>query len=260
MFYDAIKTKYPGVTTIADTTSNMQGQPVEFVDNHFYRDPNAFFQMANHYDNADRSGPQIYVGEYAINRDVGRGNLLGALSEAVFMLDMERNSDVVKMASYAPLFENVNKPDWRVNLILFDSSRVVGRSSYQVQKLFSANRPDVVLPTMVEAPATTVGTNNVHQIYALAGLDRRQNEVILKVVNPTPADAVVTVQLRGASKIGNQARLITLGNSDANAENKLDAPNAVVPVEHQMKLQGAKFSATFAPNSLSILRVPVNLN
>ncbi|OHB63415.1 MAG: hypothetical protein A2Y77_18435, partial [Planctomycetes bacterium RBG_13_62_9] len=149
VFYDAIKAKYPQIITIAD--ARMPSMPVEIVDDHFYVNPGRFFAMANHYDNADRNGPKIYVGEYAVNRGVGTGSLLGALSEAVFMLNMERNADIVTMCSYAPLLENVNQRNWPVNLILLDSSRVVGRSSYQVQKLFAANQPDVVLETRVQA-------------------------------------------------------------------------------------------------------------
>src|SRR4029077_1779890 len=79
-FYDAIKAKYPDVITIADT--RIFQQPVEFVDDHYYVAPPHFFELSNFYDTADRHGPKIYVGEYAVNRDVGTGNLLGALAEA----------------------------------------------------------------------------------------------------------------------------------------------------------------------------------
>ncbi|MBP8303167.1 MAG: alpha-L-arabinofuranosidase, partial [Phycisphaerae bacterium] len=132
VLYDAIKAKYPQVVTIADgPPRDQQGPaPIEILDEHFYVNPPRFFDMAHQYDDADRSGPKIYVGEYAVNRGVGTGNLLGGLAEAVFMLAMERNADVVRMCSYAPLLENVHQRDWPVNLILLDSSRCVGRSSY----------------------------------------------------------------------------------------------------------------------------------
>ena len=93
------------------------GLYAEMVDDHFYVSPDRFFRMADSYDRAPRDGPKIYVGEYAVNRNVGRGSLWGALAEAVFMLNMERNSDVVRLCSYAPLFENVHQRDWPVNLI-----------------------------------------------------------------------------------------------------------------------------------------------
>jgi alpha-N-arabinofuranosidase len=147
IFYEGIKAKYPDVITIADQP--IPGGPMEIVDEHYYVEPAWFFANADRYDRYDRSGPKIYVGEYAVNRGVEAGNLLGALSEAAFMLGMERNSDIVVMASYAPLFENVNDREWPVNLIRFDSSRVLGRSSFYVQKMLAEHIPDVMVQTNV---------------------------------------------------------------------------------------------------------------
>jgi alpha-L-arabinofuranosidase len=151
LFYEAIKAKYPAIITIADCP--IPNAPVEIIDEHYYVAPPWFFANEKKYDTYDRKGPKIYVGEYAVNNNVGSGNLLGALSEAAFMIGMERNSDVVTMASYAPLFENVHNRAWAVNLIRFDSSRSTGRSSYHVQTMFSAHRPDMTLATQVEEPA-----------------------------------------------------------------------------------------------------------
>jgi alpha-L-arabinofuranosidase len=265
VFYQTIKAKYPGIVAIADApprNQTMQANPVECRDDHFYVDPARFFGMAHYYDNADRKGPKIYVGEYAVNRGVGTGNLMGALAEAVFMMNLERNSDVVLMASYAPLFENVNRRDWPVNLILYDSSRVVGRSSYQVQKMFSDGRPDVVLPTDVQAPQIpfNVGqTNqtNINQLYALGGFDRKASQVILKVVNPTSAEVSANITLNGVSKFSGPASVATLGDASPTAENTLDNPDMVTPVNSSFTPDRAKFSYRFSPNSLTILRLPV---
>ncbi|MHB8866589.1 MAG: alpha-L-arabinofuranosidase C-terminal domain-containing protein, partial [Pirellulaceae bacterium] len=139
LFHAAIKAKYPQIITIADQP--VPDAPVEIIDEHYYVAPDWFFANAHLYDRYDRRGPKIYVGEYAVNNGVGSGNLLGALAEAAFMLGMERNSDIVTMASYAPLFENVNDREWPVNLIRFDSSRVIGRSSFYVQKMLGENLP-----------------------------------------------------------------------------------------------------------------------
>ena len=92
---------------------------------------------AGQYDNYDRNGPKIFVGEYAVTRNCGLGNLRGAIGEAAFMTGLERNSDVVNMASYAPLFVNLNHRAWNPDLINFDSSKWYGLPSYYVQKLFS---------------------------------------------------------------------------------------------------------------------------
>ena len=110
------------------------------VDPHWYRDPNFFFANNHLFDDAPRTH-DIYVGEYACNGGVGAGNLLAALSEAAFIMGMERNSDVVKMSSYAPLFENENRRDWPCNLIHINSSEVYGRASYYVQQMAAENRP-----------------------------------------------------------------------------------------------------------------------
>jgi alpha-L-arabinofuranosidase len=269
IFYDAIKAKWPQVITIADT--RMPDMPIEFVDDHFYVNPARFFNMASYYDKTDRNAFKIYVGEYAVNNGVGAGNLLGALSEAVFMLNMEKNSDVVKMCSYAPLFENVNDRRWAVNLIRFDSSRVVGRSSYQVQKLFGANKPDYVLKTEVfeaprdltiplVAPATRPATQPtpVQALYALGGLDEKQHEVVIKIVNPLPSKTLAAIAVRGFGATGNKAKVLTLGNPDPTAENTLDQPNLIVPVESEMTITGSDFSYECPANSLSVLRVHVD--
>ena len=156
LFYAGIKAKYPDIITIADQP--IPGGPMEIIDEHYYVEPAWFFANASKYDSYDRSGPKIYVGEYAVNRGVGAGNLLGALSEAAFMMGMERNSDVVVMASYAPLFENVNDREWPVNLIRFDSSRVLGRSSFYVQKMLGEHLPDVMVETTVSGVERDVVT------------------------------------------------------------------------------------------------------
>jgi alpha-L-arabinofuranosidase len=151
LFYDAIKARYPQMTLIADEPTRRR--PADIVDEHYYNNPEFFMQQADRYDTYDRKGPKIYVGEYAVTQDCGQGNLRGAIGEAAFMTGMERNADIVVMASYAPLFANVNYKRWNPDLICFDSSRVYGLPSYHVQKMFSENRGDVVLPVAVSAPA-----------------------------------------------------------------------------------------------------------
>jgi alpha-L-arabinofuranosidase len=216
--------------------------------------------MANSYDATDRKGPQIYVGEYAVNSGVGAGNLIGALAEAVFMLNMERNSDVVKMCSYAPLFENVNDRRWSVNLIRFDSSRVIGRSSYQVQKLFGANKPEFVLKTDVKSETVSITPTTqpaqVQQLYALGGLDQKRSDVVIKVVNPTSTAASASLAIKGLGSVGGKAKVFTLGHAGPAAENTLEQPEMVIPKESETNIAGAEFTYQFAPNSLTILRVP----
>jgi alpha-L-arabinofuranosidase len=292
-FYDAIKAKYPDIITIADERMPNTNNPIEIVDEHYYVDPGRFLgAMATQYDNTPRNGPKIYVGEYAVNNGVGQGNLLGALAEAVFMMNMEKNSDLVRMASYAPLFENVNSREWAVNLIRFDNAQVVGRTSYQVQKLFGENKPDEVLKTTVTADSVTLassapaargggrgtgtapatgrgrgfagagfpggrgGASQVKAVYALAGMDTAKKEFLLKVVNPTPHAVTAAVTVNGIPTLAKTGKAITLGNADSTAENTLEHKTLVMPAEKTVTLAGPEFTYDFAPNSLTILRIP----
>ena len=168
LFYDAIKSNYPSIHLIAP--GNWPGgpptsRPVEIADEHYYTSPGTFRSYATKYDSYSRSGPKVFVGEYAVTAGYGTyGNLAAALGEAAFMTGLERNSDLVQMASYAPLFANQNSFQWLPDLIYYDSSRVFGTPSYYVQELFSQNRGDVVLP------ATTVVSNSVSTAHGAIGV------------------------------------------------------------------------------------------
>lgn len=147
LMYRAIKQKYPQINLIANLWGGRpQNTPVDILDEHYYSNPEFFIANADRYDTYDRKGPKIYVGEYAVTQGNGTGSLRGALAEAAFMAGMERNSDIVTMSSYAPLFANVNNKAWNPDLIYFDSHRVVATPSYHVQKLFFNNRAHQVIP------------------------------------------------------------------------------------------------------------------
>jgi len=154
LFVNAIHAKYPGIKFVADNW--LGGYPstpkADIVDEHFYDTPEFFMRHATHFDKYDRTGPKIFVGEYAVTKNCGLGNLRGAIGEAAFMTGLERNSDHVIMASYAPLLVNLNHRAWNPDLINFDSSKWYGLPSYYVQQLFAANRGDVYLPTAVQSP------------------------------------------------------------------------------------------------------------
>ena len=147
LFSDAIKAKYPSMTLIADVWNGTpKNRKLEIVDEHYYSSPEFFIANAGKYDSYDRSAFKVFVGEYAVTQGTGEGSLRGAVGEAAFMTGLERNSDVVRMASYAPLFVNANHRCWNPDLIVFDSSRVFGIPSYYVQQMFSENGGDTVLP------------------------------------------------------------------------------------------------------------------
>lgn len=149
-FHRAIRVRYPQLKIIA--TAAVTSAPIDILDEHFYPNADFFIARHDHYDSYDRSGPKIYVGEYAVTQDVGRGNLRAALGEAAFLTGMERNQDVVVMTSYAPLFAHMYDYAWLPSAIYFDNHRTFGTPFYHVMKLFAENRGSDVLSTKVTTP------------------------------------------------------------------------------------------------------------
>ncbi len=154
----AIKAKHPEITVISSAGAGPDGKmfdlawsklpamKAELVDEHYYRPPQWFLGQAERYDNYDRNGPKVYVGEYACHTWDRKNNLWAALCEAAAMTGFERNSDIVSMAAYAPLFNKIGSTQWNIDLIWFDNTRVFGTPSYYVQKLFMNHLPDLLLP------------------------------------------------------------------------------------------------------------------
>ncbi len=150
--YKVLKEKYPEITFICTFGLNNRLdllEKVDMIDPHWYVNPLFFYENDHLFDSAERGKYDIYVGEYAVNQGVGPGNLDAALAEAAFISGMERNGDLVKIASYAPLIENSNHRDWATNLIWAKSDSVVGRASYYVQQMFSHNVPTYNLETIM---------------------------------------------------------------------------------------------------------------
>ena len=145
-FYNAIKEKYPDIQIIGnvaawgtDTPAWTFDYSADLIDEHYYRTPQWFIGEYNKYDSYARTDPKVYVGEYAVTSGCGNGNLIAALGEAVYMAGIEKNSDIVPMNSYAPIFVNTNDRYWSPDMIVFDNSTAYGTPSYYVQKLFSTN-------------------------------------------------------------------------------------------------------------------------
>lgn len=146
LFYNAIKAKYPNMQLIGnvaawgtDSPTWTFSYPVDYVDEHYYRSPQWFIDQYQKYDSYSRTGPKVYVGEYAVTSGCGNGNLVAALGEAVYMAGMEKNSDIVPMNSYAPIFVNNNDRKWNPDMIVYNASSVYATPSYYVQKLFATN-------------------------------------------------------------------------------------------------------------------------
>ncbi len=159
-FRDAIKARYPDIKIISNSGPDSSGarfdtlwaynraQKVDLVDEHYYRDPQWFLENNARYDSYDRNGPKVFLGEYA-----SRGNTMyNALSEASYMTALQRNADVVRLASYAPLLANESHIQWNPDAIWFDNDESWETPNWEVQKLFGNNVGDEVVPSTYDAP------------------------------------------------------------------------------------------------------------
>ena len=154
-FYKAIKAKHPQlqiISTVGLTGRNAPDIRPDVIDEHYYRSAREMWNNAHQYDDTDRNGPKIFVGEWATREGTPTPNVNAALGDAAWLTGLERNSDIVVMACYAPLFVNVNSVNWDTDLIGYDALSSYGSPSYYVQVMFAQNRGDAVLPTTLDVP------------------------------------------------------------------------------------------------------------
>ncbi len=151
-FQEAIKSAHPELQLIA--TAGVLSVVPDVMDDHYYRTSRAMAADSHHYDSYSRSGPKIFVGEWASVEGNPTPNMKAALGDAAWLTGLERNSDLVVMESYAPLLVNVNPgaAQWGTNLIGFDAMTSFGSPSYYVQKMFRENRGDRALPVKIVQP------------------------------------------------------------------------------------------------------------
>jgi alpha-N-arabinofuranosidase len=246
-YYKAIKQRYPGLQLIA--TAPIKSMRPDVLDEHFYMAAEKAFSDANHYDKTDRNGPKIFVGEWATREGDPTPNLEAALGDAAWMTGMERNSDIVIMSSYAPLFVNVNPGgmQWATDLIGYNALTSYGSPSYWAQVLFGS-----YLGT--EVVATTL-TNGGPRVYASVTRDEKLHKLFVKVVNASSEAQSLSIALSGVVKVGPEAKLITLSGKTPNATNSITNPKAIVPVERKIQVPGPKFVQRFAPYSINVLEM-----
>ena len=246
-YFHAIKQRYPALQLIA--TALVKSVTPDVLDEHFYMSAPESFAQAGHYDKADRKGPKIFVGEWATREGEPTPNLEAALGDAAWMTGMERNADLIVMASYAPLFVNVNPGgmQWATDLIGYDVLSSYGSPSYWAQVLFGK-----YLGT--EAVAATL-TNAGSRVFASATRDEKRRKIFVKVVNATSDEAPLSIALNGVGHVKRDALLITLSGKTPNATNSITHPDAVVPVEHRIEVAGPKFEEKFAPYSINVLEL-----
>ena len=226
------------------------------MDEHCYARPDWFFQGATRYDRYARNGPKVFFGEYAAQSDRtvsvhNRNNLECALAEAACMTGLERNGDVVHMASYAPLFAHVEAWQWKPDLIWVDNLTSFGTPNYYVQKLFANHPGDETVPITLAAAGAA-------KLFASATRDRQSRELILKVVNGNAAPVAVEMEFAGAKQLGSLAKLFTLTSGSLGDENSLAEPTKIAPQESQLAVASPRFSYRFPANSLTVLRLNTN--
>jgi alpha-N-arabinofuranosidase len=266
-FAAALKERHPEIAIVAAAGpdpgdarfrlawSRLRALHADLVDEHCYAGPGWFFSNTHRYDGYDRAGPKVFMGEYAAQSvstgsPKNRNDLECALAEAAYLTGLERNADVVRMASYAPLFANTEAWQWTPDLLWVDSLRVVRTPSYHVQSLFARNRGDHVLPVSVGSATP----EELRHLYASAALDAATGDVIVKLVNATGRDSAARVDLAGVQQLG-KATLTLLHSGDLHDENTMDSPDRVAPDESEVTPEGTSVAFELPANSFGVLRV-----
>jgi len=240
---DAVRKAHPEIKIIGTSGPDAEGhnfeigweamkrQKADLVDEHFYRPISWFQNEWQRYDKYDRKGPKVFAGEYACHDRGKKYNHAGAsIYEAAFMTGLERNADIVHMATYAPLFSHVDGWQWRPDMIWYDNLRVACSASYWVQALFAQNKGTNVLP---------VKNSNFPQkgedgVLASAVWDKDKQEIIVKVANTCNEQKSVNIVLEGVKKISS-ASVIALDLSQYDQENTVDNPHLIEPKESKVE-------------------------
>jgi alpha-N-arabinofuranosidase len=246
-FYKVIKAKYPKLELIA--TAPLKRMKPDVLDDHYYKRADEFFADVKHYDTIDRNGPKIFVGEWATREGSPTTNMGAALGDAAWMTGMERNSDLIVMASYAPLFVNVNPGgmQWESNLIGYDALTSYGAPSYYAQAMFAE-----YLGT--EVPTSSVTGAGDRFFYSVTR-DAAKGVVYLKLVNAASVAQSIAIDLSGAGTIAKTGTLISLTGTNAAETNTISAPKRIVPVKTTLSGAGAKFNHSVPPYSVQVIEL-----
>lgn len=265
-FVDALRKAHPEIEIVGSSGPQSEGEQfdylwpemkrlkVDLVDEHFYRPEEWFLTQGARYDNYDRKGPKVFAGEYACHgKGYKRNHFNAALCEAAFMTGLERNADVVRMATYAPLFAHVEGWQWRPDMIWFDNLRSVPTASYYVQQLYGTYKGSRVIPLTMDGKPVTGGEGQ-HGLFASAVVDDATGDYIIKVANTTSDPRDVTFNFEGMKKKASlsDVRVIYLHADDKRAENSLDNPDVIKPYETTSEVSGQQFNAVVQPQSFAV--------
>ena len=243
----AIRARYPQLKLIA-TTRVKVGNP-DLIDDHFYETPEGFFDLVHKYDNVDRNGPKIFIGEWATREGMPTTDFGGALGDAAWMTSLERNSDLILMASYAPMLVNVNPGgmQWPGDMIGYDALTSYGSPSYWAQVLFAGNLGDHTVHT--------AATNPGDRFFWSATTSEKNHTLYLKLVNASDVPLPLTLDLNGVR--AGEATVFTLHAASRWVTNDIEHPDRVAPVRTTVRVQPASWKHDLPPRSIEVLDVPL---
>ncbi len=244
--YKAIKEKYQDLQLIA--TAPVTGITPDVLDDHYYLRATDFFHDATHYDKTDRNGPKIFVGEWATREGTPTPNMGAALGDAAWMTGLERNSDLIVMASYAPLLVNVSPGamQWDTDLIGYDALHSYGSPSYYAQVMFAGH-------IGTETPASSIEGAGPRFFYSVTQ-DSAKKRLYLKLVNGSSDPQSLQIRLPGA-KLAPSGRLISLTAHNPEATNSINQPTSVVPVETALPTPGNSLRFRTPAYSIEVLEI-----
>ena len=267
-FIKAIRKAHPEIKIVGSSGPNSEGKEFDYlwpemkrlkadlVDEHFYRPESWFLAQGARYDNYDRKGPKVFAGEYACHGKGKKWNHYhAALLEAAFMTGLERNADIVHMATYAPLFAHVEGWQWRPDMIWFYNLNSVRTTRYYVLQLYAQNKGTNVLPLTMNKKNVT-GAEGQNGLFASAVFDKDKNELIVKVANTSATIQPITLNFEGLKKqdVLSNGRCIKLRSIDLDKDNTLEQPFAIVPQETPVSIEGNVFTTELEPTTFAVYK------
>ena len=246
-FHDAIKKAYPNLPLIA--TTPVHSRKPDVIDDHYYKRADEMFAMVHQYDQTDRNGPKIFVGEWATREGSPTPNFDAALGDAAWMTGLERNSDIIVMASYAPLFTNVNPGgmQWAPDLIGYDALNSYGSPSYYAQVMFGNHiGTEIVDASLRGGPP---------RLFYSVTKNTAAGKLYLKVVNASSTPQALNIQLTGASNVKAEGKLITLSAKTTAETNSLTEPENIIPIETSLHGVKKAFEHKVAAYSINVIEL-----
>lgn len=259
----AVEEIYPDLTVITTSGTLSEGLgfdyawntiekqfPDTYVDEHYYNSPEWFLDNTDRYDSYRRDSAKVFVGEFAAHAEgtpTHRPNTLyTALCEGAYLTGIERNSDVVKMISYAPLLAKVGSTQWTPDLIWFDSHHNMLTPNYYVFQLFS---------THIGTRYLESDLNSGIDLYHSVTVDEESEEIYIKIVNPSKDSTQLQISLSQFEKLKQQAEFIVITHEDAQAQNTMENPKNISPKLEVIDLEDDTVTVEIAANSANLVRL-----